>query len=91
MAPHGHGGGEARASADALLRHALVNGPQALSAREKMILLEDARLLKSLHGLVTGSEAAAASWRAPDAQGAPSASRRKPALSGADQPLPDAA
>ncbi|MGH8663110.1 MAG: glucans biosynthesis glucosyltransferase MdoH, partial [Burkholderiales bacterium] len=89
MAPHGHGGGEARASAEALLRHALVQGPQALSMRDKMTLLEDARLLESLHRLVASSEAAAPGWHQAGTQTASPALLPKREL--ADQPLAGAA
>ncbi|MPZ42624.1 MAG: glucans biosynthesis glucosyltransferase MdoH [Betaproteobacteria bacterium] len=89
MAPHGHGGGEARASAEALLRHALVQGPQALSVRDKMTLLEDARLLELLHRLVTSSEAASPGWRQAETQTASPALLPKRELAG--QPLAGAA
>ncbi|MCC7079071.1 MAG: glucans biosynthesis glucosyltransferase MdoH [Burkholderiales bacterium] len=63
MAPHGHRGGHVRASAEALLQRALAQGPQALSARDKMTLLEDSRLLRALHEQVTSSEPAVGAWR----------------------------
>jgi membrane glycosyltransferase len=85
MAPHGHGGGEPRASAEALLQHALVQGPQVLSMRDKMTLLEDARLLEALHRLVTSSETTSPGWRLAGTQ--PDAPAVVPKRELAGQPL----
>jgi membrane glycosyltransferase len=64
MAPHGHGAaGPLRPGAKSLVRAALVRGPEALNAREKMTLLDDARLLGELHRVVTSAEEASPAWR----------------------------
>jgi membrane glycosyltransferase len=91
MAPHGHAGGEARASAAALVRHAALHGPQALSARDRMTLLEDARLLQALHRTVASSDAASAVWREARTQTALPAPAAPSVLGAAGQPLADAA
>jgi membrane glycosyltransferase len=65
MAPHGHAAGPVRPALQALLRRALLEGPAALSARDRMILLEDVRLLSTLHEAVkTSAEASPAWWQA---------------------------
>jgi membrane glycosyltransferase len=85
MAPHGHGApGPLRPGAKALLCDALVRGPEALSAREKMTLLDDARLLGELHHLVTSAEEASPAWR----QAAAKATAASPELAA---PVPPAA
>jgi membrane glycosyltransferase len=62
MAPHGHAAGTVRPALQALLQRALSEGPAALSARDKMILLEDVRLLKALHEAVMSSPEASPAW-----------------------------
>jgi membrane glycosyltransferase len=63
VALRGHDGAAGRRAAQALLQHALLQGPGALSARDKMALLDDAFLLGALHELVTQSPQAAPGWR----------------------------
>lgn len=92
IAPHGHRAARPlRPGTRLLVRHALVHGPDALSAREKMTLLDDARLLGELHRLVTSSEEAASAWRPAAARATSPATPDASLPPAAVQPLADPA
>jgi membrane glycosyltransferase len=88
VALRGHNGVAARRPpCDALLHHALAQGPNALSARDKMALLDDAYLLGALHTLVTSSPQAAPAWRSAAAEALPAAVAPQPQVTEANRLL----
>jgi membrane glycosyltransferase len=70
----------ARRAGDALVRKALVEGPQALSGEQKAALLADSLALSRLHFLVWSSDDAHATWRGEPADGSVPVSPLQPCL-----------